>query len=56
MTLIEDDLLAALKELYETSKVMTAGQFPSSDDLDRYQRALAWTERVIKLAEARPSP
>jgi len=50
MTLIENDLLAALKELHETSKIMTSGQRHSADDMERYQRALAWAERVIKLA------
>ena len=50
MTLIEHDLLAALKELYETSKTMTSGQIPSAENMERYHRALAWSERVIKLA------
>ena len=50
MTLIEHDLFAALKELYETTKTMTSGQLPSAEDMVRYQRALVWSERVIKLA------
>jgi hypothetical protein len=47
MTLIEDDLLAALKELYETSKLITSGEF-TAGDMERYYRALAWSERVMK--------
>jgi len=50
MTLIETDLLAALKELYETSKIMTSGQRLTADDMERYHRALAWAERVMKSA------
>ena len=52
MTLIEDDLLSALKELCEASKVMTSGQVSSADDMQRYYQALAWAERVIKSAES----
>ena len=52
MTLIEYDLLSALKELYESSMEMTNGRLPSANDLERYYQALAWSERVIKLAEA----
>lgn len=50
MTLMEHDLFAALKELYETSKTMTGGQSPVAEDLERYRQALVWSERVIKLA------
>lgn len=51
MTLIEDDLLSALKELLETSKTMTSGKLPSGDDIERYSRAIEWSKRVIELAE-----
>lgn len=51
MTLIEGDLLSALRELYEASKVMTSGQVTSADDMQRYYQALSWAERVIKTAE-----
>lgn len=51
MTLIESDLLGALKELLESSKVMTSGHIPAGDDVERYYKALAWAERVIKTAE-----
>ena len=51
MTLIEDDLLAALKELSEAALAMTSGRLPTSQELERYHRAIAWSERVITLAE-----
>lgn len=51
MKLIEDDLLSALKELYEASKVITSGKLTSAEEMAQYYRALAWSERVIKLAE-----
>ena len=51
MTLIEDDLLSALKELLETSLVMTSGHHLSADDMERYNRAIEWSTRVIELAE-----
>ncbi|MDD2898336.1 MAG: hypothetical protein PHI31_06445 [Desulfuromonadaceae bacterium] len=51
MTLIEDDLLAALKELLETSLAMTSGKLPSGNDMERYNRAIEWSKRVIALAE-----
>ena len=50
MSLIEDDLLEALKELYESSKAVTSGQICSPEDIERYHRALAWSERVMRLA------
>ena len=37
VTLIEDDLLAALKEL---QLVIPNGQFPLESDLERYHRAI----------------
>jgi hypothetical protein len=51
VTLIEDDLLAALKELYEASQAMTNGSLPSATALQRYNRAIEWSKRVIELAE-----
>ena len=51
MSLIENDLLAALKELREASLAMTSGRLPTSHELERYHRAIAWSERVITLAE-----
>lgn len=51
MTMLEDDLLAALKELQEASLAMTSGRLPSAEDMERYQRAIEWSKRVIGLAE-----
>lgn len=51
MTLMEDDLLSSLKELQEAALAMTSGQLPSADDMERFQRAIAWSKRVIALAE-----
>ncbi|MDD2735198.1 MAG: hypothetical protein PHF56_14775 [Desulfuromonadaceae bacterium] len=52
MTLMEDDLLAALKELQEASLAMTTGKLPSASDLERFHRAIEWSKRVISLAES----
>jgi hypothetical protein len=51
VTLLEDDLLSALKELHEASLAMTNGSLPSASDLERYNRAIEWSKRVITLAE-----
>ena len=51
VTLIEDDLLTALKELHEASLTMTSGKLPSASDMERYNRAIEWSKRVIALAE-----
>ena len=51
MTLIEDDLFSALKELQEASLVITNCQLPLASDLERYQRAIEWSKRVVALAE-----
>ncbi len=51
MTLLETDLLAALKELQETSLAMTSGRLPSGSDMERFHRAIEWSKRVIELAE-----
>lgn len=51
MTLIEDDLLSALRELQEASLAMTSGKLPTASELERYQRAIEWSKRVIALAE-----
>jgi hypothetical protein len=47
----EDDLLSALKELYEASLDMTSGKLPSASDLERFNRSIEWSKRVIALAE-----
>jgi hypothetical protein len=51
MTTMEDNLLSALRELLDTSLVMTSGHHLSSDDMERYNRAIEWSKRVIELAE-----
>jgi len=52
MTLIEDDLLSALRELKEVSLAMASGKLTSADDIERYRRAIEWSKRVITLAES----
>ena len=49
--MMEDDLLAALQELLEASQAMTNGSLPSGSALERYNRAIEWSKRVIELAE-----
>lgn len=51
MTLIEEDLLAALKELQEASMDMTSGKLHSAEAMERYHQAIAWSKRVTELAE-----
>lgn len=51
MTMMVDDLLSALKALYEASMTMTTGRLPSATDLERYNQAIEWSNRVITLAE-----
>jgi hypothetical protein len=51
MTLMEDDLLAALKELKAASLEMTSGRLPTGDAIERYNKAIEWSKRVISLAE-----
>lgn len=48
MTTIEDDLLTALKELLEASQAMTGGMLPSADDMDRYNRAVLWSNGLVR--------
>lgn len=51
MTLIESDLLAALKELREASLTMTSGNLHTATEMERYLRAIEWSKRVIASAE-----
>ena len=51
VSLLEDDLLAALKELREASLAMTSGKLHTGKEMERYHQAIAWSERVIELAE-----
>jgi hypothetical protein len=48
---MENDLLAALKELKEASLAITDGELYSATDLERFHRAIEWSNRVISLAE-----
>ena len=50
MTLLENDLLAAIKELLESSQKMTGTNF-TADDMIRYQQSIEWAKRVILSAE-----
>ncbi len=51
VTLIESDLLAALKELREASLAMTSGKLHTANEMERYRQAIEWSKRVITLAE-----
>jgi len=51
MTMLEDDLLSVLRELQEASLAMTDGTLPSASDMERYQRAIEWSKRIIERAE-----
>lgn len=46
-----EDLLAALQELLEASSTMTSGQLPTASQLERYQRAREWSQRLIDREE-----
>jgi len=45
--MFNEDLLAALQELLEASGDMTNGQLPSASQLERYQRAREWAQRLL---------
>jgi len=45
--MFNEDLLAALQELLEASSAMTSGQLPSASQLERYQRAREWAQRLL---------
>ena len=51
MTMMENVLFSALKELQEASLSMTSGKLPSANDMERYNTAIVWSKRVIALAE-----
>ena len=46
-----EDLLASLQELLEASSAMTSGQLPSGTQLERYQRAREWAQRLLDREE-----
>jgi len=45
--MLTEDLLGALQELLEASGDMTNGQLPSASQLERYQRAREWAQRLL---------
>jgi hypothetical protein len=49
--MFNEDLLAALQELLEASGAMTNGQLPSATQLERYQRAREWAQRLLDREE-----
>jgi hypothetical protein len=51
MTLLEEDLLTVLKELLETSEVMTSGTNFTAEEMVRYKQSVEWAKRIITLAE-----
>lgn len=46
-----EDLLASLQELLEASSAMTSGQLPTASQLERYQRAREWAQRLLDREE-----
>ena len=53
MTLMESDLLAALKELLETSEMMTSRRTFTAEEMGRYKRFAEWANRVIARTEGK---
>lgn len=49
--MFNEDLLAALQELLDASSAMTSGQLPSASQLERYQRAREWAQRLLDREE-----
>jgi hypothetical protein len=47
---MEEDLLAALREILEASNAMTSGTQITSDDIIRYMQSVELSKRVIALA------
>jgi len=45
--MFNEDLLAALQELLEASSAMTSGQLSTASELERYQRAREWAQRLL---------
>ena len=51
LVMFNEDFLAALQELLEASGAMTSGQLPSATQLERYQRAREWAQRLLDREE-----
>jgi len=49
--MFKEDLLAALQELLEASSAMTSGQLPTASQLERYERAKEWAQRLLDREE-----
>jgi hypothetical protein len=49
--IFKEDLLAALQEMLEASSVMTSGQLPTASQLERYERAKEWAQRLLDREE-----
>ena len=49
--MFNEDLLAALQELLDASSAMTSGQLPSATQLERYNRAREWAQRLLDREE-----
>ena len=49
--MFKEDLLAALQELLEASSTMTSGQLPTASQLERYERAKEWAQRLLDREE-----
>ncbi len=49
--MFKEDLLAALQELLEASNAMTSGQLPTASQLERYERAKEWAQRLLDREE-----
>jgi hypothetical protein len=42
---------AAIKELLDTSEIMTSGEHFTAENMERFNRSKVWAKRVITLAE-----
>lgn len=47
----EEDLLAALKELLDSSEALASGEIPTREECDRYDAAADRARRVIARTE-----
>jgi len=45
--MFNEDLLAALRELLEASSVITGGELPTPAQLERYNHAREWAQRLL---------
>jgi len=45
--MFNEDLQAALRELLKASSIISSGELPTADQLERYQRAREWAQRLL---------